>query len=53
VTIAALCLLVANLSALRPGESVAHCLIFLEFTEMLQLSRVLLLNKLACNRMLM
>jgi hypothetical protein len=44
VILAALWLLAANLSALCPGEPVAHCLITLEFTQMLQLSGVLLLK---------
>jgi hypothetical protein len=47
VILAALCLLTAYLSALCLGDSVAHWLITLEFTQMLQLSGVLLLNKLA------
>jgi hypothetical protein len=53
MTLAVLWLLAANLSALCPGEKVAQKLTTLEFTQMLQLSGVLLLNKLACNRMLM
>jgi hypothetical protein len=53
VMMAALWWLAANLSALCPGESVAQKLTTLEFSQMLQLSRVLLLKKLACNRMLM
>jgi hypothetical protein len=48
----ALWLLAAYLSALCPGESLAHWLITLEFTQMLQLSGVLLLNKLAVIRKL-
>ena len=39
--------------ALCPGESVAQKLNNVEFTQILQMSRVLLLKKLACNGMLM
>jgi hypothetical protein len=53
VILVALWLLAANFSALCLGEKVAQKLTTLEFTQMLQLSGVLLLNKLACNRMLM
>jgi hypothetical protein len=52
VILVAIWLLAANVSALCPRETVAKELSTLEFTQMLQLSRVLLLNKLACNRML-
>jgi hypothetical protein len=52
VILVALWLLAASKPALCPGESVAQKLATLEFTQMLQLSRVLLLNKLTCNRML-
>jgi len=45
--------LTASLSALCPGDPVVEMLGTLQFTQMLQISGVLLLNKLACNRMLM
>jgi hypothetical protein len=47
VILVALWFLSAILSALYPGVSVVHRLITLEFTQMLQISGVLLLNKLA------
>jgi hypothetical protein len=53
VILVALWLLAASLSVLCPGESVAQKLTTLEFTQMLQISRVLLLKKLACDMMLM
>jgi hypothetical protein len=53
VILAALWLLAASKSALCPGQSVAQKLSTLECTQMLQFSRILLLNKLACNRTLM
>jgi hypothetical protein len=42
--LAALWLLAANLSALCPGEPVAQKLVTLEYTQMLQLSGILLLK---------
>jgi hypothetical protein len=53
VILAALWLLAASLSVLCPGESVAEMLGTLEFTQMLQISKFLFLNKLVCKRMLM
>jgi hypothetical protein len=47
VILAALWLLETDFPGLCPGVSVAHCLITLEFTQMLQLLRLLLLLTLA------
>jgi len=49
VILAALWFVTAYLSALCPGDWVAHWLITLEFTQILRLSAVGLLNKLACH----
>jgi hypothetical protein len=53
VTLAALWLLKALSSALCPGERVAEKLTTLEFTQMLQISGVLLRMQLAWHRMVM